>query len=68
MHNVNMIHRDLKLANILLHIPTLNLLAMSKEERTLLISQLNLRETVFEIKISDFGFAKRFDSRSRMKN
>lgn len=63
MHNVNIIHRDLKLANILLHFPNEDLLALNREMRLKFISEANLREVPFEVKISDFGFAKRFTPR-----
>jgi serine/threonine protein kinase len=33
INNVNIIHRDLKLANILLHFPNVDLLSLNKEER-----------------------------------
>ena len=52
------IHRDMKLANILLHFPNEDLLALKKDERKVFLKNVNLVETPFEIKISDFGFAK----------
>lgn len=55
---VNIIHRDLKLANILLHFPNEDLLSMPKEARTNFIKKANLKNIAFEVKISDFGFAK----------
>ena len=48
----------MKLANILLHFPNEDLLAQRKEERKLFLKNVNLIDTPFEIKISDFGFAK----------
>jgi len=54
----SIIHRDLKLANILLHFPEKDLLSLKKEERLAFIKSVNLREEKFEVKISDFGFAK----------
>ncbi|CDW74806.1 protein kinase domain containing protein [Stylonychia lemnae] len=54
----SIIHRDLKLANILLHFPERDLLTLKKEERIAFIKNVNLREEKFEVKISDFGFAK----------
>ncbi len=67
-NNVNIIHRDLKLANILLHFPEEDLLSKSKEEREAIIKRINLKDTRFEVKISDFGFAKQFTKRSRDQN
>lgn len=67
-NNVNIIHRDLKLANILLHFPEKDLLSMSKEERLQFIETANLKENAFEVKISDFGFAKQIQSKSRQHN
>lgn len=52
------IHRDLKLANILLHFPNHDLHSLSKQARKDFIRGTNLCEIDFEIKISDFGFAK----------
>jgi len=52
------IHRDLKLANILLHFPHIDLLSMAKHERKQFISKVNLTKHEFQVKISDFGFAK----------
>lgn len=48
----------MKLANILLHFPDEDLLSLKKEEMKQFLKTVNLLETPFEIKISDFGFAK----------
>lgn len=63
MHNVNVIHRDLKLANILLHFPHVDLMSLPKEERLEFIKNANLKEIPFEVKITDFGFAKKINPR-----
>lgn len=51
-------HRDLKLANILLHFPDKDLFDCNEEEKREFISNVDLRTTKFEIKIADLGFAK----------
>jgi serine/threonine protein kinase len=56
-------HRDLKLANILLHFPNVDLLKLNKKERIEYIRTVNLKEANFTIKISDFGFAKKISSK-----
>ena len=60
---LNIIHRDMKLANILLHFPDHpELGGMSKVEKRAWLSKLNLSETRFEAKISDFGLSTILDS------
>ena len=61
-------HRDLKLANILLHFPKIDLLASRKQERLDYIKTFSIIDTPFEIKISDFGFAKVLTSKKDLNN
>lgn len=61
-------HRDLKLANILLHFPEKDLLSLRKEERLEFLKNFNFKDTSFEVKISDFGFAKRFEAKDDFLN
>ena len=64
--NVLVIHRDLKLQNIMLHFPDLSdkILAMNKEQRKSFLRNVDLTTTKFEIKIADFGFSKKLKSKS----
>jgi serine/threonine protein kinase len=42
MHKQNIMHRDLKLQNILLHFPDNNLLEMKKKEKMEFLKKVNL--------------------------
>lgn len=64
----HIMHRDLKLANILLHFPNIDLLGQKKQERIEYIKNMVIKETPFEIKISDFGFAKVINSKKDLNN
>lgn len=60
MMSVLVIHRDLKLQNIMLHFPNNEeLLNMSKPERNAWLKKIDLAKIVFEVKIADFGFSKK---------
>jgi len=61
MMSVLVIHRDLKLQNIMLHFPddTVNIIAMNKEEKRRFLRSVDLTKTRFEVKIADFGFSKK---------
>lgn len=65
MMNVLVIHRDLKLQNIMLHFPgeSERLLAMSKEQKKRFLREVDLNNTPFEIKIADFGFSKKLKNK-----
>ena len=66
MMSVLVVHRDLKLQNIMLHFPdeTENLMKMSKDEKKRFIKNVDLETTHFEIKIADFGFSKKLRSKN----
>jgi len=61
MLKVNIIHRDLKLENIMMHFPqrTKELVKMDKEIRKKFNNEIQLDDENFEIKIADFGFSKK---------
>ena len=68
MISVLIIHRDLKLVNIMLHFPGEDdkLLQMTKGERRKFLKNVDLDSTNFEIKIADFGFSKKLRNRDEM--
>ena len=68
MMAVLVIHRDLKLQNIMLHFPdeTDNLMKMSKEEKKRYLKNVDLDKVKFEIKIADFGFSKKLRSKNQV--
>lgn len=60
---LNIIHRDMKLANILLHFPDYpELDGMNKLEKRAFLAKVNLLTANFEAKISDFGLSTILDS------
>lgn len=61
MMSVLVIHRDLKLQNIMLNFPENDeeLINMNKEERKKFLRTVDLLKIKFEIKIADFGFSKK---------
>jgi serine/threonine protein kinase len=59
MHKKNIFHRDLKLANILLHFPDYpELLEKSEDEKKLFLKSVDLLKEKFSVYIADFGFSK----------
>lgn len=55
----NVLHRDLKLENILIEFPINNELEkMSKEEKKQFLKNVDLSKTPFLVKIADLGIAK----------
>jgi len=68
MISVLVIHRDLKLVNIMLHFPGEDdkLLQMTKAEKRKFLKNVDLDSTNFEIKIADFGFSKKLKNRDEI--
>lgn len=66
MMQMLVIHRDLKLQNIMVHFPndSLKLLAMTKQMRKEWLRTVDLSTTPFEVKIADFGFSKKLRNKS----
>ena len=60
MMSVLVIHRDLKLQNIMLHFPQNDELRnYNKDQKKQFLKDVDLLNTQFEIKIADFGFSKK---------
>lgn len=56
------VHRDMKLSNILLHFPDkIQLEQLNKSQKHLFLKQVDLQTIDFEIKISDFGLSTVLD-------
>ena len=62
------IHRDLKLQNIMLHFPkiTKHIIKMTKEQKKKFLREVDLNKTEFELKIADFGFSKKLKSKGQI--
>lgn len=58
LHQRNIMHRDLKLANALIHFPDVNLDAMSSLDKLEFLRNVDLSKSKFQIKIADLGFSK----------
>ena len=65
MMAVLVIHRDLKLQNIMIHFPDNidELMHMNKDERKKFLREVDLTKTKFELKIADFGFSKKLKNK-----
>lgn len=66
MLDVLVIHRDLKLQNIMIHFPNMSeqLLGMTKDVKKLFFKETDLDKIDFEIKIADFGFSKKLKTKN----
>ena len=62
------VHRDLKLANIMLHFPGQNgnLMEITKEQKFQFLQECDLTEISFEIKLTDYGLSKKLDHIEQM--
>lgn len=62
------IHRDLKLQNIMLHFPdeTERLKSLTSSEKKEYLKTVDLLTTRFEIKIADFGFSKKLKRKDQV--
>ena len=70
MLKVQVMHRDLKPENIMLHFPDYHtqLITMKSKDKKNFINMLNLSETLFEVKIIDFGFSRKLESLEEKMN
>jgi len=68
MMAVLVIHRDIKLQNIMLHFPdhTEELLNMDRDQKRRFLRSVDMTRTRFEIKIADFGFSKKLDNKHQV--
>lgn len=69
MMKILMIHRDIKLQNVMIDFPEKGdeLLAMSTGERQKFLKEVDLLNTKFDIKIADFGYAKKLKTIEQME-
>ena len=62
MYDKMIVHRDLKLENILIHFPTLGDDLTQQD-----LKNLDLNTTEFQIKIADFGYSRELQDGQRAK-
>ncbi|CDW83859.1 protein kinase domain containing protein [Stylonychia lemnae] len=67
MHSMDIIHRDLKLANILLNFPENNIKTLSKQQKQEFLRDFDMEKVKLEVKISDFGFSKTITVQTKKK-
>jgi serine/threonine protein kinase len=62
------IHRDLKLQNIMLHFPDLTpkILNMNRDQKRQFLKEVDLTTMNFEVKIADFGFSKKLKNKGQI--
>lgn len=70
MVEVLVIHRDLKLQNIMVHFPDHEelLMNMSRDEKKKFLREVDLLSVDFKIKIADFGFSKKLKKLNEINN
>lgn len=62
MQEHNIVHRDMKLANVLLHFPNKpQLESLSHNQKRQFLRKIDLANIEFQVKISDFGLSTIFD-------
>ena len=55
----NVLHRDIKLENMLIHFPNQTLLDMSPFDKSKFLQTVDLMKEEFIVKIADLGLAKK---------
>ena len=55
----NILHRDLKLENMLIHFPNVNLLEYTTDKKREFLKNVDLKKEKFIVKIADLGLAKK---------
>jgi serine/threonine protein kinase len=54
-------HRDIKLENILLHFPTVDLFKIDKSEKRDFLKKVDFTKIDFVVKLADLGLAKSYE-------
>ena len=66
LHKINVMHRDLKLPNILLHFPEME--GQDDEKTYAYLKNTRLNSTNLKVKIADLGFAKMYQDASDLSS